>query len=144
MNRPMKTVPLALLAAALTTDWTASAADPGAPAPAEKSATVIQHATPAEAEKCIQDKKVVVLDLRTPAEFRSGHLAGAKNIDFTEADFEKNLAKLDKGQAYLIHCASGNRSTRSLATFKKLQFKSVVHLDGGIAAWEKAGLAVRK
>jgi rhodanese-related sulfurtransferase len=144
MNRSMKTMLLALWGAALTTAWTASAADPGAPAPAEKSATVIQHATPGEAEKWIQDKKVVILDLRTPGEFKSGHLAGAKNIDFTEVDFEKDLAKLDKGKTYLIHCASGNRSTRSLATFKKLQFRSVVHLDGGITAWEKAGLPVQK
>jgi rhodanese-related sulfurtransferase len=43
-----------------------------------------------------------------------------------------------------VHCASGGRSTHSLALFKKHQFQSIYHLDGGIKAWQKAGLPVEK
>ena len=84
----------------------------------------------------------MVLDIRTPEEFAAGHIAGATNINFRAADFEKAIAALDKNQTYVLHCASGNRSTQSLPTFSKLEFKSVCHLDGGIKAWQKATLPV--
>jgi phage shock protein E len=104
-----------------------------------KAETKITHVDAAQAGKLIADKKVVVLDIRTPKEFAAGHIAGGKNIDFYATDFEKDLAALDKDKTYLVHCGSGGRSTRSLESFKKLGFKSVVHLDGGFKAWEKAG-----
>jgi len=106
--------------------------------------TTVTHADAAGAGKLIADKKVVVLDIRTPKEYAAGHIAGATNIDFNASDFEKRLVQLDKSKTYLVHCASGGRSTKSLAQFKKLQFQSVVHLDGGIKAWQKAGQPVEK
>jgi len=95
-----------------------------------------------QAQKLIADKKVVVLDLRTPEEFAAGHIAGATNINFRAADFEKALTTLDKNQPYLVHCASGNRSTQALPKFQKLEFKSLYHLDSGIKGWQKAKLPV--
>jgi rhodanese-related sulfurtransferase len=93
-----------------------------------------------EAQKLIAEKKVVVLDLRTPGEFNSGRLPGATNIDFLASDFSQRLNALDKSKAYLVHCASGGRSTQSLKMFQTQQFQSVYHLDGGIKAWKKTGL----
>lgn len=104
--------------------------------------TNVTHINAEQAQKLIAEKKVVVLDIRTPEEFAAGHIAGATNINFRAADFEKALAALDKNQTYVLHCASGNRSTQSLPTFSKLDFKSVCHLDGGIKAWQKAKLPV--
>jgi len=130
----------ALLAAGL---WWITAAPAPAAAPAS-GPDPIQHADAARAAELIQSKKVVVLDLRTPEEFANGHIAGATNIDFLANGFDQKLGALDKQTPYLIHCASGRRSTSSLATFKKLQFKSVIHLDGGMKAWQKAGKPVEK
>ncbi len=104
--------------------------------------TNITHINAERAQKLIAEKKVVVLDIRTPEEFAAGHIAGATNINFRAADFEKTLAALDKNKTYVLHCASGNRSTQSLPTFSKLGFNSVCHLDGGIKAWQKAKLPV--
>lgn len=104
----------------------------------------VQHVNPAEAQKLIAGKKVVVLDVRTPKEFAAGHIAGATNINFLAADFTRAIAGLDTNQSYLVHCAVGGRSTQSLPKFEKLQFQSLYHLDGGIKAWEKAGLSVQK
>ncbi len=102
--------------------------------------TNVIHINAEQAQKLIADKKAVVLDIRTPEEFAAGHIVGATNINFRAADFEKAIAALDKNQAYVLHCASGNRSTQSLPTFNKLGFKSIYHLDGGIKAWQKAKL----
>ncbi len=105
---------------------------------------MITHVDPATAQTLIDQKKTVVLDVRTPKEYAAGHIADAKNIDFQSPDFEKNLGLLDRKPTYLVHCASGGRSTKSLEVFKKLGFTAVAHLDGGFQAWEKAGKPVKK
>lgn len=91
-----------------------------------------------------EKKDVVVLDIRTAKEFAAGHIAAARNLDFYAADFEKRLGELDRTKTYLVHCASGGRSGRSLEAFKKLRFESVYHLDGGFNAWQRAGKPVQK
>lgn len=111
---------------------------------AGEPASAIQHVDAKQAQKLVADKKVVVLDIRTPGEFNKGRIAGAKNIDFLAPDFEQRIEGLDKTKSYLVHCASGGRSTHSLPLFKKHEFQSVYHLDGGIKAWEKAGLPLEK
>jgi phage shock protein E len=90
------------------------------------------------------DPKPVVLDIRTSAECAAGHIEGAQMIDFRAADFETKVAALDRNQTYIVHCQGGGRSTESLATFAKLGFKHIVHLDGGFGGWEAAGNPVKK
>jgi len=119
---------------------TAGAAEGPTPA----AATNITHVGANAAAKLLADQKVVVIDVRTPGEFSKGCIAGAKLMDISQPDFEEQVAKLDKRQTYLVHCQSGGRSTRALKTFTKLDFKSVVHLDGGMNAWVKAGQPVQK
>ena len=100
--------------------------------------------TPAEAEKLIADKKVVVLDVRTPDEFAAGHIAGAKNINLNAKDFQEKVEKLDKNQAYLVHCAVGMRSAKACKKLNELQFKTLYDLQGGLTAWKKDGKQVVK
>ena len=119
-------------------------------APEEKGdkKSAVQHVDAKAAAKLLasDDKKKtpVVLDIRTPGEFKEGHLKDAKNIDFLEDSFEAKVAKLDKDKNYLVHCKSGGRSTKSLEVFKKLGFKNIYHLDGGFMAWEDAEQEVIK
>lgn len=104
----------------------------------------VTHVDAAGAAERIKEGQVIVLDVRTPKEFANGHLAEAKLIDFQSADFAKKLGELDRSKTYLVHCAVGGRSAQSLATFQKLGFKDVVHLDGGFRAWQKAGKPIEK
>lgn len=98
-----------------------------------------------QAAKLLQEnKKIIVLDVRTADEFAAGHIAGATNLDFHDAGFEKKLAALDKKKSYLVHCAAGGRSAKSRDLMKKLQFESIYHLDGGLKAWEKAGKPIER
>ncbi len=99
----------------------------------------------AAAEKA--DKKTsapIVLDVRTADEFKTGHLKGAKNLDFLAADFAALAAKLDPAKTYVVHCQSGGRSTKCLNVLKAAGIKNLIHLDGGFGAWQKAGFAVEK
>ena len=52
----------------------------------------------------------VIIDVRTPGEFASGHLEGALNIDVQSPDFAAQVSQLDPTQEYFIYCRSGNRS----------------------------------
>lgn len=104
-----------------------------------------QHLSAQQAAQWLAtDRNVVVLDVRTSDEFRTGHLKDAVNVDYKAPDFEQRLAKLDRSKPYLLHCAVGGRSTKSLPVLQKLGFRDIRHMDGGIQAWQSAKLPVVK
>lgn len=110
----------------------------------DKKTAAVTHVKAAEAAKLVEGGKVTVLDVRTPEEYREGHIKGARNIDYNAGDFAAKVKELDKSKPYLVHCKSGGRSTSSLATFKELGFEKIIHLDGGFTGWEAAKLPVEK
>jgi len=110
----------------------------------KKSDKGVKHVNAKEAQKLVEEKRVVVLDVRTAEEFKDGHIVGATNIDFSAPDFKKRIGELDKTKTYLVHCAAGGRSSQSLPVLKKQDIKSIYHLDGGFNAWKKEGLPVEK
>ncbi len=91
-----------------------------------------------------KNQDATVIDVRTPAEFQTGHIPGATNVDFVADNFATELGKLDRHKTYIVHCAAGGRSTQSLAVFARLGFTSVQHLDGGLNGWIAAGKPVAK
>ena len=89
--------------------------------------------------KKISDSSVTLIDVRTPAEFASGHIAGATNIDFESGNFPNEIKKLDMTKTYAVYCRSGNRSAQATALRAKDGFKSIFNLNGGIINWQSAG-----
>ena len=79
-----------------------------------------------------------VLDVRTPGEFRDGHVAKAWNIDFTAPDFREKVAKLDRNRPYALHCRSGGRSGRATKLMKQMGFKYLYDYSGSMLDWEAA------
>ncbi|NJM56116.1 MAG: hypothetical protein HC841_09710 [Verrucomicrobiae bacterium] len=97
-----------------------------------------------EFEKLATHKKFTVLDVRTAREFASGHLKRAIHLDATAPDFAKRVAELDRAVPYAVHCQSGKRSAAAVATMRELGFELLYDLEGGFAAWQKAGRPVEK
>jgi rhodanese-related sulfurtransferase len=100
----------------------------------------LQHVDAQQAKKILdKDTTVVVLDVRTPEEFKSqtGYLPRALNIPVQE--LEARLKELDKyrSRQLLVYCRSGNRSMRASEILQKQGFK-LIHLDGGILQWNAA------
>ncbi|MFV0566512.1 MAG: rhodanese-like domain-containing protein [Flavobacteriaceae bacterium] len=102
----------------------------------------IETIMPKAMHELMQNEKGLVIDVRTPTEYQTGHLKNAVNIDFKSPDFVKNINKLNKTQPVYVYCRSGNRSGKSLAMFKAAGFSNVYNLDGGILKWEAEGLEV--
>tara|TARA_R110002050_G_scaffold175846_1_gene308681 strand:- start:345 stop:665 length:321 start_codon:yes stop_codon:yes gene_type:complete len=78
----------------------------------------------------------IVLDVRTPWEFESGHLENALHIDFFSSNLEAELNKLDKSKYYLIYCRSGARSYSACSVMASNGFAKVANMMGGIMAWQ--------
>jgi len=93
--------------------------------------------------KLWKEKKGILLDVRTPGEFKQGHVPGAIDIDFLSDDFVEKVSKLDKDTTYLIYCRSGHRSHQAGTKMKQLGYK-VVNLEGGFLHWEEEGYEIEK
>jgi len=79
-----------------------------------------------------------VIDVRTPAEFAAGHVAGARNIDVEAADFATQVGSLDKKAPYLLYCRSGRRSALAADQMAGMGFTDIVD-GGGMADLVAAG-----
>lgn len=92
----------------------------------------------------IADTNVVVLDVRTAAEFAEGHIQRAILIDQGQSDFvEKAKATLPKGKTIAVYCRSGRRSASAAGRLADVGYKCV-NLKGGIIAWQGANMPVVK
>jgi rhodanese-related sulfurtransferase len=83
---------------------------------------------------------VVILDVRTPGEFMTGHIQDAQNIDFESGSFESQIESLDKNGTYAVYCRSGNRSGQAVKVMQDAGFKNIYNLDGGVIDWANSGL----
>ena len=88
----------------------------------------------------INEPDVIILDVRTPEEFASGHIEGALNIDFNSGDFANEITRLNPSETYAIYCRSGNRSGQAASIMHKAGFHDVSNLNGGVIDWTNAGL----
>ena len=92
----------------------------------------------------VADTNVVVLDVRTAAEFTEGHIKGAILIDQGQSDFvEKAKSSLPIEKKIAIYCRSGRRSANAAGKLAEVGYKCV-NLKGGIIAWKEAGMPVSK
>lgn len=100
----------------------------------EQSPTLSPQALQQSAEKSL------LLDVRTPAEFRERHIAGSVLLPITRLNPER-VRELARGRsACVVICASGHRASMAASKLRKAGIESVTVLEGGIQAWEDAGM----
>lgn len=98
-----------------------------------------------EATLLINKEDAVVIDIRQPAEFKKGHIIGAKQLkqeQVNKADF-KTLEK-SKDKPIIVVCAMGMTAKRTALQMLKAGFAKVTVLKGGMNAWQSANLPVVK
>lgn len=99
--------------------------------------------SPNEAAAWIKNKPdLQLIDVRTAAEYADGHLAKAKVIPLQE--LESRLGEIDKSKPVLLYCRSGHRSGNALKILVGKGYNQAKHMEGGISAWQAAGLPVTK
>lgn len=87
-------------------------------------------------EAHLREGNVQLIDVRTPKEFESGHLKGAKNHHIYDKDFKEQVSYLDKDQPVYLYCKAGARSEEAALELKKMGFKKIYDLKGGISGWK--------
>lgn len=87
-------------------------------------------------QRLLNKKNTVLLDVRTDAEYKDGHIPGAVQADVLKPDnFKKQIAGLDKTKNYLLYCKSGKRSSKAKFIMKEMGFNKLKDLRGGYSQW---------
>ena len=86
-------------------------------------------------------KRPVVLDVRQPDEYRSGHIAGAKLIPLNRLG--SRLKELPQNREIVCVCASGNRSGSATRMLVQAGLNAV-NMKGGMLSWRRANFPVKK
>jgi hydroxyacylglutathione hydrolase len=82
----------------------------------------------------------VVIDVRSPQEYASGHLPGA--INFPLEQLKSRFPELESYACIYVHCKTGYRSEQAGSLLERLKCPRVVNLLGGLEAWRNAGFSV--
>lgn len=101
----------------------------------------LKNVTPKELDKLLNDADLdeILLDVRTPAEYKSGHIKGAKNKPLS--DIEDIAEELKVVGTVYVNCGSGMRSKQACEILAA-KGVNVVNVSGGITAWKRDGFDV--
>jgi putative phage shock protein E len=89
-----------------------------------------------EAQQMIEEHKdALILDVRTAAEYESGHIPNAINLSNEDIQAGKVDSLKDKSQLIMVYCRSGNRSRQAAQKLAELGYTNVVDF-GGIQSWQ--------
>jgi len=91
-------------------------------------------------EKLKNGKRPLVVDVRQPEEFRTGHIIGAKLIPLNE--LTRRLNDLPKDKEIVCVCASGSRSHSATKMLLGAGYHAV-NMNGGMGAWMRARLSIK-
>lgn len=97
----------------------------------------------AEAVMLINREKGVLIDVCEPAEYASGHAAGARNVPMSALAGAKELPG-NKALPVIVLCASGVRAGRAAAMLRRAGHERAVAVAGGNGAWREANLPIEK
>jgi rhodanese-related sulfurtransferase len=86
-------------------------------------------------------KRPIVIDVRQPDEYRTGHIAGAKLIPLNKLN--SRMKELPQSREIVCVCASGARSGSATRMLVKAGYNAV-NLKGGMNSWRQANLPVKK
>ena len=91
----------------------------------------------------LKEEKALLIDVREPFEFRGKRLKDAVNIP-SSGNLEFAADTIGKDYAVFFYCTTDYRSKRVAVKFYEYGFRKIYNLEGGIAAWRKEGMGVRK
>lgn len=102
--------------------------------PTDNTKPTYQLITPESAKIMMEESSVIILDVRTPEEYKEGHIEGAILIPDYEILETAEKILTDKNQTILVYCRSGNRSRKAANNLLYLGYQNVYDF-GGIIDW---------
>jgi rhodanese-related sulfurtransferase len=102
-------------------------------------APVMSLISPEEYQADLSNVAHQLIDVRTPEEFATGHIAGAVNVPLQE--LETRLNEISPAQPIVVYCRSGNRSAEAAELLNAAGYSPVYDL-GGVIQWTEAGFSL--
>lgn len=99
---------------------------------------------PSDLTALVNRENALVVDLRPIADFEKGHVPGAKNVQMSQFDPENRALAAAKSLPVVLVCKTGQAAGGAAGRLRKAGFEKVFVLDGGIGAWQQAGLPMAK
>jgi len=96
--------------------------------------------SPKQASEMYAEQKAVIVDVREDSEWNEQHIPGAIHIPLAQLNERLPELKQYKDSPVITQCRTGRRSAQALDVLKSAGFTKVYNMDGGIMAWDKAGL----
>jgi hydroxyacylglutathione hydrolase len=87
-----------------------------------------------EALRLWQSKEAVIIDVRTPDEYREGHIPDVVNIPLDE--LEKRMGEVPKDKKVVLICRTGSRSAQGTKLLRSKGFANVFNSTGGMSTWK--------
>ena len=84
-----------------------------------------------------QDASIIILDVRTPEEFATGHIPGAVNIPYTHLPARASQLSDAGDKDIVLYCATGVRSQLAAERMREHGYTRLLHLDGDMKAWDE-------
>jgi rhodanese-related sulfurtransferase len=107
-------------------------------------ATSYREVSAREAAEIIKNEQPLILDVRTPNEYKLGHLHNSVLIPVQELQSRSKELGARKDREILIYCATGNRSTVASKILIDNGFKHIVNMRGGIYDWSKKKYPIKR
>jgi len=93
---------------------------------------------PMLADELTSSNPPLIIDVRTPAEWATGHIEGSINLPLTQ--LQQRIDEVPHNRRIAVHCAGGYRSSIAASVLRQHGITNLIELAGGIAAWEAAKL----
>jgi rhodanese-related sulfurtransferase len=87
-------------------------------------------------------ERLFFLDVREPAEYAEARIAGSTLIPLSQ--LANHISSLPQDRPIVAVCRSGNRSSVAMSVLKRAGFSNVLNLRGGMLAWTRSGLPVKR
>ncbi|MCB0077759.1 MAG: rhodanese-like domain-containing protein [Anaerolineales bacterium] len=131
------------LAIALLVAACSSGGSSTAPA-AEVDVNALPDTVTAQQVAALQESNadVLVLDVRELSEYEAGHIPGVTLMPVGEV--ASRLNEIPEDKPVIVTCRSGNRSGQVANFLREQGYENIHNMQGGILAWEAAGLAVER
>lgn len=99
---------------------------------------------PSDAVRLINSSDAAIVDVRSAADFKKGHLLNAVNVPLAGITERAREISKDKECTILCYCAMGSTAPQACAKLRKLGYSNVHALKGGINGWQSAGLPITR
>jgi len=87
---------------------------------------------------------ILILDVRSPQEYASGHVPGAINLPHTSVASQIESLQTYKNETIVLYCKSGYRASKAEQTLADAGFKQLRHLEGDMDGWQAGNFPIEK